>query len=102
MHFEKYVWNKERPKGSIVEAYVMNESNTFFSRYLTSIETWFTRDEWNDDTILEDEVIGEFKIFKQKVWPLSASSLRTLSQEEKRFFYWYILNNVDKISEYHK
>ena len=80
----------------------MNESFTFFSRYLSGIETRFTRDERNDDTILEDELIGEFEIFKQKVQPLDASSLRTISQEEKRLFHWYILNNVDEISEYRK
>ncbi|KAA0041912.1 CACTA en-spm transposon protein [Cucumis melo var. makuwa] len=38
---------------------------------------------------------------KQKVRSLGVSSLRTLSQEEKRF-HWYILNNVDEILEYRK
>ena len=80
----------------------MNESSTFCLRYLSGIETRFTRDEWNDDTIPEDKVIGKFKIFKQKVRPLGASSLRTLSQEEKCLFRWYILNNVDEISKYCK
>ena len=75
------VQNKAHPKGSIVEAYVMNESNTFCntdtfcSYYVSVIETQFTRDEQNDDFIPDDEVIGEFKIFKQKVQPLGASSL---------------------------
>ncbi|KAA0046599.1 uncharacterized protein E6C27_scaffold114G001400 [Cucumis melo var. makuwa] len=70
------VQNKAHPKGSIVEAYVMNESNTFCntdtfcSYYVSVIETQFTRDEQNDDFIPDDEVIGEFKIFKQKVQPL--------------------------------
>ena len=58
-----YVRNKARPKGSIVEGYLMNESKTFCSRYLSGIETRFTRDERNDDRIPEDEVIGEFKVF---------------------------------------
>ncbi|KAL0546655.1 hypothetical protein IC582_016567 [Cucumis melo] len=64
---KQYVRNKARPEGSIAEAYVMNESNTFCSRYLRGIETRFTRDERNDDTIVENEVIGDFEIFKQKV-----------------------------------
>ncbi|TYK26074.1 uncharacterized protein E5676_scaffold1185G00310 [Cucumis melo var. makuwa] len=72
-----YVRNKTRPEGSIAEAYVMNESSTFRSRYLRGIETRFTRDERNDDTIVEDE-------------------------EEKRLLHWYILNNADEISEYRK
>ncbi|KAA0062931.1 uncharacterized protein E6C27_scaffold468G00250 [Cucumis melo var. makuwa] len=85
-----------------VEAYVMNESNTFCSRYLSGIETQFTSDERNDDTIVEDEVIGDFEIFKHKVRPLGASSVHAISHEEKRLFHWYILNNVEEISEYHK
>ena len=99
---KQYIRNKARSEGSTIEAYVMNESNTFCSRYLSGIETRFTRDEKNDDTIPEDEVIGEFEDFKQKVRPLSASSLYTLSQEEKLLFHWYILNNVAKISKYCK
>ncbi|KAL0540132.1 hypothetical protein IC582_024362 [Cucumis melo] len=42
---KQYVRNKARPEGSIAEAYVMNESSTFSSRYLRGIETRFTRDE---------------------------------------------------------
>ncbi|KAL0549092.1 hypothetical protein IC582_013572 [Cucumis melo] len=99
---KQYVRNKARPEGSIAEAYVMNESNTFCSRYLRGIETRFTRDERNDDTIVENEVIGDFEIFKQKVRPLGASSVRAISEEEKRLFHWYILNNADEISEYRK
>ncbi|TYK18906.1 uncharacterized protein E5676_scaffold204G001200 [Cucumis melo var. makuwa] len=38
-------------------SYVMNELSTFSSRYLNGKKTRFTRDERNDDTILEDEVI---------------------------------------------
>ncbi|KAA0063909.1 CACTA en-spm transposon protein [Cucumis melo var. makuwa] len=78
----------------------MNESSTFCSRYLRGIETRFTRDEGNDDTIIEDEVIGDFENFKQKVRLLGASSVRAISHEKKRLFHWYILNNADEISEY--
>ncbi|KAA0035027.1 hypothetical protein E5676_scaffold155G00610 [Cucumis melo var. makuwa] len=54
---KQYVRNKARLEGSITEAYVMNESSTFCSRYLRGIETRFTRDERNDDTIVEDEML---------------------------------------------
>ena len=73
---KQYVRNKACPEGSIVEKYMINESSTFCLRYLSGIETRFTRNERNDDTIPEDKVIGEFQIFKQKVQPLGASSLR--------------------------
>ena len=84
---KQYVRNKARPKGSISEWYLMNESETFCSRYLSGIETWFTRDEQNDDNNPNDEVMGEFEVFIQKVRPLGASSVRSLSQEEKRLFH---------------
>ncbi|KAA0058417.1 gamma-aminobutyrate transaminase POP2 [Cucumis melo var. makuwa] len=64
---EQYVWNKPRPMGSIVEAYVMNESRTICSRYLSGIETRFARDEQNDDTIPEDEVIGTMSSFSDEI-----------------------------------
>ena len=44
----------------------MNESYTFCLQYLSGIETRFTRDEQNDDNILDDKVIGEFAIFRGK------------------------------------
>ncbi|TYK21379.1 hypothetical protein E5676_scaffold609G00240 [Cucumis melo var. makuwa] len=87
---KQYVRNKAHPEGSIAEVYVMNESSIFCSRYLSDIKTRFTRDERNNDTIVEDEVIGDFEIFKQKVRPLGASSVRAISQEEKRLFHWFI------------
>ena len=80
---KQYVRNKARLEGSIVEGYLMNESSTLCSRYLKGIETQFTRDDRNDDSIEEDEVIGEYEVFIQKVRPLGASRLRSLSQEEK-------------------
>ena len=40
----------------------MNESGTLCLCYLMGIETWFTRDEQNDDTILDNELIGEFEV----------------------------------------
>ncbi|KAA0038180.1 hypothetical protein E6C27_scaffold270G00090 [Cucumis melo var. makuwa] len=102
LHLVEYVKNKARSEGSIAKVYVMNESSTFCSRYLSGIETQFIRDERNDDSIVEDEIIVDFEIFKQKVRTLCASFVRAISQEEKRLFHWYILNNVDEISEYRK
>ncbi|TYJ96972.1 RNA-binding protein 2-like isoform X2 [Cucumis melo var. makuwa] len=44
----------------------MNESETFCLRNLSGIETRFTRDERNDDSIPDDEVIYEFEVSPQK------------------------------------
>ena len=69
LHTLKYVVRiKACSEGSIAEAYLMNESETFCSRYLSGIETWFTRDERNDDRIPNDEVIGELEVLKKQVY----------------------------------
>ena len=41
MTYKSYVRNKAYPEGSIVEAYIVNESLTFCSQYLLGIETKF-------------------------------------------------------------
>ncbi|KAF7114861.1 hypothetical protein RHSIM_RhsimUnG0074200 [Rhododendron simsii] len=46
---KRFVTNKARPEGSIVEAYISKECTTFCSMYLDGIETEFNRVERNDD-----------------------------------------------------
>ena len=67
-----YVRNKTCLERSIAEDYLMNESSIFCSRYLRGVETRFTKDDQNDDSIPKDEVIGEFEVFFQKAQPLGA------------------------------
>ncbi|XP_062089145.1 uncharacterized protein LOC133795705 [Humulus lupulus] len=43
--YKKYVRNMSRPDGSIAEAFVIDEAVTFLSRYVSNIETRFTRPE---------------------------------------------------------
>ena len=62
----------------------MNESSTLCLRFLSGIETQFSWDERNDDSIPKDEIVGEFEVFLQKIQPLGTTSSRSLSQEEKR------------------
>ena len=47
--YKQYVHNKAHPEGSIVEAYILNESLTFCSMYLRGIETIFNHPERNDE-----------------------------------------------------
>ena len=49
MHLKKYVRNKVRPEGSIVEAYIATESITFCSMYLDDIKIRFNRIDRNVD-----------------------------------------------------
>ncbi|KAK2647833.1 hypothetical protein Ddye_015322 [Dipteronia dyeriana] len=59
-------------KGSIAEAYMVNESLTFCSLYLGAIETKFNRHERNDDKgKTQQECV--LSIFSQKTRPLGAS-----------------------------
>ena len=46
---KSYVRNKAYPEGSIAEGYIAEESLTFCSRYLDSVETVFTRPARNID-----------------------------------------------------
>ena len=49
MYLKKYVRNKVRQEGSIVEAYVTTECVTFCSMYLDNIETRFNYTDRNAD-----------------------------------------------------
>ncbi|KAL2471639.1 Uncharacterized protein Adt_39775 [Abeliophyllum distichum] len=63
---KKYVKNKARPEGSIVEGYIVNEALTFSSMYLRGLETRFTRPERNDDGRKMLQSNG-FSVFSQQV-----------------------------------
>ena len=58
MYLKKYVRNKARPEGSIVEAYVATECVTFCSMYLDDIKTRFNcidrniDHEWGDNELI--------------------------------------------------
>ena len=61
MTYKSYVRNKAYPEGSIVEAYIVNESLTFCSQYLLGIETKFNRPNRNVDYLNDQS--NEFSIF---------------------------------------
>ena len=48
--------NKDHPEGSIAEGFLAQESLTFCSRYLTGVETIFTRALRNDDEGHQNEI----------------------------------------------
>lgn len=71
MGFENYVGNRAHPKCSIAKTFIMNiEAMTLCSMYLMGIEIRFKRDERSYDTMLGNEIYGEFDIFKQSARPL--------------------------------
>ena len=75
---KRFVRNRARPKGSIAEAYMVNECLTWCSLYLDRLEMVFTRPERNVDHVTDDEV----SIFKNKVGIIGQPSYINLSKEE--------------------
>ncbi|KAH7570487.1 hypothetical protein JRO89_XS05G0117500 [Xanthoceras sorbifolium] len=77
--YKTYVKNKARPEGSIAEAYIVNESLTFCSMYLHSIETQFNRIHRNDDGGLRTQSLS---IFSQQAQPFGGVHRSELSRSE--------------------
>ncbi|CAH9093045.1 unnamed protein product, partial [Cuscuta europaea] len=87
--YKGYVRNYARPDGSIAEAYVVDEAITFLSRYLTDIETRFTRPERNWDLSSEDY---KMDVFNHKIRTLGAPKFGNLGLDGN-VVQWYLLNN---------
>ena len=93
------VRNPARPDGSIAEAYVVDEAVTFLSRYVSNIETRFTRPDRNWDAPHPNHQLW---VFNPKVRPLGAPSTKSLGNW-RHSLHWYILNNcVDDLQDYFK
>ncbi|KAH7576022.1 hypothetical protein JRO89_XS02G0278700 [Xanthoceras sorbifolium] len=84
-HYKTYVKNKARPEGSIAEAYIVNESLTFCSMYLHSIETQFNRIHQNNDGGLRTQGLS---IFSQQAQPFGGVHRSKLSQLEIECAHW--------------
>ena len=91
--------NNARPKGSIAEAYTVNEALTICSMYLRGIETRFSRVERNDDN-QEQQARGHLHTFSQQTRPIGGRQLVQLSKEELEKAHWYVINNCHKLQPY--
>ncbi|XP_062081341.1 uncharacterized protein LOC133786147 [Humulus lupulus] len=95
--YKKYVRNMSRPDGSIAEAFVVDDAVTFLSRYVSNIETRFTRPERNWDIPSPNHKLD---VFNSNVRPFGASTIKLL-QNWRKVVQWYILNNsVDDIQDF--
>ncbi|XP_022154246.1 uncharacterized protein LOC111021544 [Momordica charantia] len=99
-YLKQYVRNKARPKGSIAEAYIINESLTFCSMYLHGIETRFNRIERNYDNVEDVENNNELSVFSGRVRLLGGSQFKRLTSDGLKKAHWYILNNCDEVAPY--
>ncbi|XP_062086451.1 uncharacterized protein LOC133792559 [Humulus lupulus] len=80
--YKKYVRNMSRPDGSIAEAFVVDEDVTFLSRYVSNIETRFTRPERNWDIPSPNHKLD---FFNSNGRPLGASTIKLLQNGDKSF-----------------
>ena len=62
--------NKASPKGSIVEAYIINEFMTFCSMYLPNIETKFNLDRHFEVEFEDEQNVDKLSIFFSKGLPI--------------------------------
>ncbi|KAK9076729.1 hypothetical protein SSX86_005063 [Deinandra increscens subsp. villosa] len=108
---KSYVNNKAFPEGSIAEGYMARESLTFCSRYLSGVETLFSRPIRNDDVDIQNEIeesnflrpgrpLGKHENSqpsnrKRKRFPKSDIDERSLKQAHR-----YVLFNVNSITPF--
>ena len=86
---KKYVRNRVRPEGSIAKAYIINEALTFYSMYLSGIETRFNRVERNWIEA-EDNNIKKISVFNNQYRPIRKMTPITLENHLRNKAEWYI------------
>ena len=98
--YKQYVCNKAHPKGSIMKAYIVNESLIFCSMYLRDIETRFNHPKQNYewDSLLEKQL----NIFVIGWKPLRKGRIIHLDDKTLKQAHWYLLNNCSKVQSYLK
>ena len=84
MTLKSYVSNKAYPEGSIAEGYLVRESLTFCSRYLSGVETLFTRPKRNDDDDDDNQNEIEESNFLRPGRPLGKHARSDLSSLKRK------------------
>jgi hypothetical protein len=92
-----YAQNRSRPKGSIIEAYVVDECLTFFSKYMDDVDTRFNLEPRNKG--FSDEEAYGVDVFGHGVNFTSASE--SLSEDSAfDLMVWFVLNNYSHVVKY--
>jgi hypothetical protein len=97
--YKKWMRNKVRPEGCIVECYLVDESLTFCSRYFRGIETRWNCEQRNVDVDIV-ETGQRLDVFFQQVQPLGAAKLVTLNANDFDRARWYVLTNCNETASY--
>jgi hypothetical protein len=90
---KRSIRNKAQPEGSIAEAYVVDESLTFCSRYMDDVETRFNRVPRNLG--FSDPSAHNADIFRHHVNLIGACDLGYF--EDFNQMVWYVLYNCDQV-----
>lgn len=95
---KSYVRNRSRPEGSIAEAYLMEESMAFCSRYLDDVETKFNRMKRNDDN--GGDVNVEFPVFSHLGRSIGKKECVVIDKEKLMKAHQYVLFNCTSIESF--
>ena len=89
--------NRARPEGSIAEAYIANECQTFCSKYMEGVETRFNREPRN--IVFSNEENYGVDVFGHGV---HFTSTPELVYDETSFdrMVWYVLHNCSQVEQY--
>ena len=104
---KSYVRNRAHPEGSIAEGYLAQESLTFCSRYLSGVETIFTRPIRNDDEGDQNEIEEGNKLCpgrplgpKKRLGKRKRSSYIEYDEKSLKQAHRYVLFNVESVSPF--
>ncbi|KAG8383446.1 hypothetical protein BUALT_Bualt04G0014100 [Buddleja alternifolia] len=98
---KRKVKNKARVEGSIVEAYLIEETSTFCSHFFAPEVETRSRTVGRNDNVNQAESSSRLSVFKSIGRPFSPKNpTRTLSPPKKATSTIYILLNCPEISEY--
>nr|GEW38632.1 hypothetical protein [Tanacetum cinerariifolium] len=92
-----YVRNKAKPKGSIVEGYVVEEALTFSSHYFWDVTTKFNRFDRNVDP---RSLTCQFQVFRSICKLIGLQSVIRFDAQEFEKVTWYVLHNSPEIDTY--
>ena len=95
---KSYVRNWSRPEDSIAEAYLLDESLTFCSRYLDDVETKFNKVGRNDNVGGEES--NDFPIFSKQGRHIGKVSSIVLDQEKIKMAHQYALFNCSAVDPF--
>ncbi|CAN6721477.1 unnamed protein product [Malus baccata var. baccata] len=98
---KRYVRNKGRPEGSLVEAYLVDECLSFCSMYFRGVESRRTRRGRNEDGIGRG-VSGGLSIFDSKGCYMGSGENVELDLNVLDQCHRYILNNCDEVNPFRR